>query len=182
MKERSRVKKTLKFILCIALLLLQNDFNVLAEVNETETEIVDENSYQKINLNEIDKMKNAAMGQNQEMTSRDFRDVGPYWVNENGIKSFYDANNVLFERKGTKKIINVSEHNGKIDWKKVKSSDVDGVIIRVGYGHLMEDKYFQYNVSECNRLGIPYGIYLYSYAYDANFAYEEANGTDEMLK
>lgn len=52
MKERSRVKKTLKFILCIALLLLQNDFNVLAEVNETETEIVDENSYQKINLNE----------------------------------------------------------------------------------------------------------------------------------
>ena len=72
--------------------------------------------------------------------------------------------------------------NGKIDWKKVKSSDVDGVIIRVGYGHLMEDKYFQYNVSECNRLGIPYGIYLYSYAYDANFAYEEANGTDEMLK
>ncbi len=48
MKERSRVKKTLKFILCIALLLLQNDFNVLAEVNETETEIVDENSYQKI--------------------------------------------------------------------------------------------------------------------------------------
>lgn len=142
MKERSRVKKTLKFILCIALLLLQNDFNVLAEVNETETEIVDENSYQKINLNEIDKMKNAAMGQNQEMTSRDFRDVGPYWVNENGIKSFYDANNVLFERKGTKKIIDVSEHNGKIDWKKVKSSDVDGVIIRVGYGHLMEDKYF----------------------------------------
>ncbi len=56
------------------------------------------------------------------------------------------------------------------------------MIIRVGYGYLMEDKYFQYNVSECNRLGIPYGIYLYSYAYDANFAYEEANGTDEMLK
>ena len=41
MKERSRVKKTLKFILCIALLLLQNDFNVLAEVNETETEIIE---------------------------------------------------------------------------------------------------------------------------------------------
>lgn len=56
------------------------------------------------------------------------------------------------------------------------------MIIRVGYGYLMEDKYFQYNVSECNHLGIPYGVYLYRYAYDVNFAFEEANETDEMLK
>jgi hypothetical protein len=56
------------------------------------------------------------------------------------------------------------------------------MIIRVGYGYLMEDKYFQYNVSDCNRLGFPYGVYLYRYAYDVNFAFEEANGTDEMLK
>ena len=56
------------------------------------------------------------------------------------------------------------------------------MFIRVGYGYLMEDKYFQYNVSECNHLGIPYGVYLYRYAYDVNFAFEEANETDEMLK
>ncbi|WP_336251278.1 GH25 family lysozyme [[Clostridium] innocuum] len=79
-------------------------------------------------------------------------------------------------------MINVSEHNGQIDWEKVKASNVDGMIIRVGYGYLMEDKYFQYNVSECNHLGIPYGVYLYRYAYDVNFAFEEANETDEMLK
>lgn len=39
------------------------------------------------------------------MTGIDFRDVGTDWVNDNGIKSFYDANNVLFEIKETKKLL-----------------------------------------------------------------------------
>ena len=82
---------------------------------------------------------------------------------------------------GTQKVIDVSEHNGKIDWEKVKQSGIDGAILRVGYGNRMEDKYFKRNIEECNRLGIPYGIYLYSYAYDENFAYAEAEGTVEML-
>ena len=67
----------------------------------------------------------------------------------------------------TKKGIDVSVHNGKIDWQKVKNDGIDFAIIRCGYGQNMtsqDDAYWEYNVSECERLGIPYGVYLYSYA------------------
>lgn len=66
------------------------------------------------------------------------------------------------------RIIDVSEHQGKINWKKVKDSGrVDGVILRTGYGdnvNSQDDKYWQYNVEQCEKYGIPYGTYLYSYA------------------
>ena len=66
----------------------------------------------------------------------------------------------------TKKIIDVSEHQGKIDWEKAKKH-IDGVIIRTGYGNdqkSQDDKYAKYNLDECERLGIPFMTYLYSYA------------------
>lgn len=64
-----------------------------------------------------------------------------------------------------KKIIDVSEHQKKIDWSKV--SGVDGVIIRIGYGDDeigQDDDYVKYNLDEVERLGIPYEVYFYSYA------------------
>ena len=67
-----------------------------------------------------------------------------------------------------RRIIDASEHQKKIDWEKVKASGkVDGVILRIGYGDNdvgQDDKYFLYNIAECERLGIPYEVYLYSYA------------------
>lgn len=63
--------------------------------------------------------------------------------------------------------IDVSEHNKEIDWDKVKASGIDFAIIRCGYSLNTEnrdDKQWERNVSECERLGIPYGVYLYSYA------------------
>ena len=67
-----------------------------------------------------------------------------------------------------KKIIDASEHQKKIDWEKVKASGkIDGVIFRIGYGDNdvgQDDKYFLRNITECERLGIPYEVYLYSYA------------------
>ena len=65
-----------------------------------------------------------------------------------------------------KKIIDVSEHNGLIDWELVKK-EIDGAIIRCGYGDnytAQDDKQFVRNLSECERLKIPHGVYLYSYA------------------
>lgn len=62
--------------------------------------------------------------------------------------------------------IDVSTHQGNIDWNKVKSN-IDFAILRCGYGNDIEkqdDAQFVRNVSECKRLGIPYGVYLYSYA------------------
>ena len=67
-----------------------------------------------------------------------------------------------------RRIIDVSEHQKKIDWEKVKASGkVDGAIIRVGYGDndvSQDDDYAKYNLDECDRLGIPHEVYLYSYA------------------
>ena len=63
-------------------------------------------------------------------------------------------------------IIDVSEHQGAIDWNKVKSH-IDGAIIRCGYGDditTQDDKQYALNLAECERLGIPKGVYLYSYA------------------
>lgn len=66
-----------------------------------------------------------------------------------------------------KKVIDVSYHNGTIDWEKVKAAGVDGAILRCGYGmdrSDQDDKQWARNLSECERLGIPKGVYLYSYA------------------
>ena len=65
-----------------------------------------------------------------------------------------------------KKVIDVSEHQGKIDWEKVKGN-IDGAILRCGYGMdqtNQDDEQWKRNLSECERLGIPVGVYLYSYA------------------
>ncbi len=63
--------------------------------------------------------------------------------------------------------IDVSKHQGRIDWESVKRSGIDFAIIRLGYGDDLAnqtDTYAEYNMSECERLNIPYGVYLYSYA------------------
>ena len=79
--------------------------------------------------------------------------------------------------------IDISEHQGNIDWEKVKN-EVDFVIIRCGYGVddiTQDDDKFMQNVLECKRLGIPYGIYLYSYAVDTNKAISEAQHVRRLL-
>lgn len=66
----------------------------------------------------------------------------------------------------SERIIDVSEYQGKIDWKRAKDY-IDGAILRTGYGDdikSQDDKYFKYNVEQCEKYGIPYGTYLYSYA------------------
>ena len=81
--------------------------------------------------------------------------------------------------------IDVSAHNGKIDWEKVKKEGINFVIIRCGFGQDREsqdDKYFEYNISECERLGIPYGVYLYSYALDENSAISEAEHVLRLIE
>lgn len=63
-------------------------------------------------------------------------------------------------------VIDVSEAQGRIDWTKVKKH-ISGAIIRVGYGDDdldQDDDWWTFNASECERLGIPYGVYIYSYA------------------
>ena len=59
--------------------------------------------------------------------------------------------------------IDVSKHQGYIDWQQVKNAGIDFAIIRCGYGRntaSQDDVRWEYNVSSCESLGIPYGVYL----------------------
>ncbi len=86
----------------------------------------------------------------------------------------------------TRKGIDVSRWQKTIDWNKVKnSSDVDFVIIRCGFGNdrkkYDDSKWFE-NVKACEKYGIPYGVYLYSYADSVADAKSEARHTLRLLK
>lgn len=84
----------------------------------------------------------------------------------------------------SQKIIDVSYHNGTVDWQKVKDAGYHA-IIRLGYGQKIasqRDKQAVRNVQECERLSIPYGLYLYSYADGAAKARGEAQHAIDFIK
>ena len=68
-----------------------------------------------------------------------------------------------------KLIIDISAWNNQIDWDALwNSGEIDGVILRIAAGAEVEDTMLSLNIANVKRLGIPYGIYIYSYA--ENFA------------
>lgn len=81
-------------------------------------------------------------------------------------------------------VIDVSGHDGLIDWDSAKEH-IEGVIIRIGYGNdyaYQDDKQVVQNMDECERLGIPYGVYIYSYAMTMQETESEISHTLRMLK
>ncbi|EUB25702.1 glycoside hydrolase, family 25 [Streptococcus sp. AS20] len=70
--------------------------------------------------------------------------------------------------------VDISEHNGFIDFDQLKNN-VDFVIIRSSWGSFAEDLRARRNASECERVGIPYGFYHYSYARNLSEAQAEVN-------
>lgn len=78
-------------------------------------------------------------------------------------------------------IIDVSEWQGVINWNKAKPH-IDGAILRCGCGTGYDDKQWARNVAECERLGIPFGVYLYSYAKDTTAAKKEAEHVLRMVQ
>ena len=72
--------------------------------------------------------------------------------------------------------IDVSKHQGSIDWQKVKKDGVQFAIIRAGYGRFanQEDPCFKKNVEGAFSAGLPVGVYWYSYAATEAEAREEA--------
>lgn len=82
------------------------------------------------------------------------------------------------------KIIDVSYHNGKIDWNTAKGH-IEGAIIRCGYGTNMEnqdDRRFKENVKGCIGNGIPFGVYIYSYAKTLDAAKSEAQHVLRLIE
>ena len=79
------------------------------------------------------------------------------------------------------KVVDVSYHQGSIDWDKVYNSGIYGVILRIGYWNTEDERFAEY-IDEVKRLGIPYGIYIFSYANTTNGASIEANFTNSIIK
>lgn len=77
--------------------------------------------------------------------------------------------------------IDVSTWQGQIDWEKAKK-EIDFAIIRIGFGTGTRDNTAKRNIQELNRLGIPYGVYYFSYAYTEEMARKEAKNTIAYLK
>lgn len=82
--------------------------------------------------------------------------------------------------------IDVSRHQGQIDWDMVAASGVQFAMIRVGYrtqatGILNEDPYARYNLQEAQRAGIKVGAYFFSTAVNEAEVVEEALFTADLL-
>lgn len=83
--------------------------------------------------------------------------------------------------------IDVSKWQGDIDFSKLKASGVEFVIIRVGSsnglnGENFVDSKFIQNVKNANAVGIPVGIYFYSYASTIDRAISDAKWIVEQIK
>jgi len=80
--------------------------------------------------------------------------------------------------------IDVSVHNGNIDWQKVKNAGIDFAILRAGYGRLasQKDERFEQNYSGAKAAGVPVGAYWYSYAMSEDEARLEADVFLSIIK
>lgn len=108
-------------------------------------------------------------------------DIG--WVEKDGKRYFYNGASQRLGDETTKKVMDISEHQGHIsNWEGIiKDNDIDAVIVRIGYSGA-EDKHLAHNISELNRLGVPYGIYLYTYASTEADGVEDAEQTIALIK
>ena len=101
--------------------------------------------------------------------------VGSGYVNSNG--SYIPG--------AVKRGIDVSRWDYEVDWDAVKADDVSFAIIRCGHHHnaaLETDEYWERNAAECERLGIPYGVYFYAKATTVEEARQEAQYVVNLLR
>ena len=121
-------------------------------------------------------------GATVKLAKFDGNDYGAHWGTCNNTKAFFDYKNNLFAQQA-KGVIDVSSWQGDIDWAKAKADGVEGAIIRLGFGWGNDaDAKAQRNIAECKRLGIPFGIYWYSYAEDVDGAKHEGNDVVSKLR
>lgn len=83
------------------------------------------------------------------------------------------------------KVIDVSKHNGNIDWKSVKESGIEAAIIRCGFGDdvlSQDDPFWEQNVNGAKEAGLNVGAYLYSYADSVAHAQSETAHAIRLLQ
>ena len=82
--------------------------------------------------------------------------------------------------------IDVSAHQGQIDWERVRDAGVEFAILRAGFrgyaeGTLSEDDYFRENYEGARRVGLKIGVYFFSQARSEAEAMEEAQFVCSLL-
>lgn len=97
---------------------------------------------------------------------------------------FYSYFGVFKNNEPLMKGIDVSVHNGSIDWQKVKNAGIQFAILRAGYGREMsqKDARFEENYRNAKAAGIPVGAYWYSYAMSEDEARLEADVFLSVIK
>lgn len=80
--------------------------------------------------------------------------------------------------------IDVSVHNGKVDWEKVSGDGIRFAILRAGYGNdiTQKDGTFEYNYEQSKKYGIKLGAYWFSYSVNSKDALREAKVFRDCLK
>lgn len=107
----------------------------------------------------------------------------------NGVKSVTEFSDVIkdYKNDNTQIGIDVSKWQGDIDFSKLKSAGVEFVIIRIGSstginGENFIDSKFIQNIKNANSVGIPVGVYFYSYANSVDKAISDAKWIIENIK
>jgi len=104
-------------------------------------------------------------------------------TDDKGYKYYYDEGE-LSSYVG----VDVSGHNGDIDWVAVKNSGVDFAMLRIGgrgygeEGSLYDDTYFRQNLREAKAAGLMVGAYFFSQAVTPEEAEEEAEYAISILR
>lgn len=102
-------------------------------------------------------------------------------ISRNGY-AFYKENGSVASFAG----IDVSTHQGDIDWEQVKAAGIDFAMIRVGYrtyggGEINFDDSFKKNLSGAAAAGINTGVYFFSQAVTVDEAIEEADAVLDAI-
>ena len=87
----------------------------------------------------------------------------------------------------TRKGIDVSKFQGKINWKKVANEDIEFAYMRLGYrgygsGKIVLDDTFEYNIEKAKAAGLDVGVYFFTEAVNEKEGIEEAEFVLENLK
>lgn len=104
---------------------------------------------------------------------------------DTGLKKYNDEKNGITSKMG----IDVSEfQGGDIDWKQVKDSGIEFVIVRIGYraygesGELVKDDMFEQNIEGALEAGLEVGVYFFSQAITPGEAVEEAEFVLDLIR
>lgn len=79
------------------------------------------------------------------------------------------------------KVIDISAWQEWIDWQAVKDADISGVIIKIGEGTNLDEKFIEH-VNNAIAYGLCYGVYYYGHASSIDEAITEANWIDKQIK